>query len=242
MNRRSFLAGLAALGAATLVPFRAAEATELQVEQAWAQLQEEPCWFDVCDRTILVPGDWSQWPRTRRDVYDDVTGASFDSPSDVEDCVGGCPPLESHFQALAEERRGEVEEALEEPGLSPAERRRLRKLLKALRDDPDEGWRAWVRHEGQRGLPQFASVIGDWLADAPGVWESEWFPADTGPQGTALAFFRALDFATLDALGVVIVEGEHPGSTYYAAELRQPTEDANEAAARLHLPIRFREE
>lgn len=48
--------------------------------------------------------------------------------------------------------------------------------------------------------------------------------------------------ATLtEELGIKIVEGEHPGSTYYAAELRVPVEDANEAAARLELPFRFRQ-
>ena len=44
----------------------------------------------------------------------------------------------------------------------------------------------------------------------------------------------------LDLLGIVVVEGEHPGSTYYAAELRQPIEAANAAAEALGLPFRFR--
>ena len=45
-----------------------------------------------------------------------------------------------------------------------------------------------------------------------------------------------------DALGVVIVEGDRPGSSYFAAELRNELADANAAAQRLGLPFRFRAE
>ena len=37
-----------------------------------------------------------------------------------------------------------------------------------------------------------------------------------------------------------MVEGEHPGSTYYAAELRKPVHEANATAEDLGLPFRFR--
>jgi hypothetical protein len=54
-----------------------------------------------------------------------------------------------------------------------------------------------------------------------------------------MEFFESLPFETLAALGVVIVEGDHPGSTYVGAELRQPIEEANEVAADLGMPFRF---
>jgi hypothetical protein len=44
----------------------------------------------------------------------------------------------------------------------------------------------------------------------------------------------------LKALGIVVVEGDRPGSSYYAAELRGSIDDANAAAAKLELPFRFR--
>jgi hypothetical protein len=40
-------------------------------------------------------------------------------------------------------------------------------------------------------------------------------------------------------LGVDIVEGEHPGSTYYAAELRGNIDEANRAAEAAGIPVRF---
>ncbi len=43
-----------------------------------------------------------------------------------------------------------------------------------------------------------------------------------------------------DELGVVVAEGEHPGNTYYAAELRKSVYEANATAEALGLPFRFR--
>jgi len=39
---------------------------------------------------------------------------------------------------------------------------------------------------------------------------------------------------------VEIIEGEHPGSSYYAAELRQDVEYANQLARNIGLEFRFR--
>ena len=39
-----------------------------------------------------------------------------------------------------------------------------------------------------------------------------------------------------------LIEGEHPGSTYYAAELSIPVEEANKLAHQNQIPIRFNQE
>jgi len=44
----------------------------------------------------------------------------------------------------------------------------------------------------------------------------------------------------LEELGIVIVEGCHPGSTYYAAELRNDVDNANITARKLGLKYRFK--
>jgi hypothetical protein len=36
-----------------------------------------------------------------------------------------------------------------------------------------------------------------------------------------------------------VIDGEHPGSTYYAAELRVDIEEANRAAEAAGMPVRF---
>ena len=43
----------------------------------------------------------------------------------------------------------------------------------------------------------------------------------------------------LDALKIVVVDGEAPGSTHFAAELQSDVDEANRTAARLALPIVF---
>jgi len=53
------------------------------------------------------------------------------------------------------------------------------------------------------------------------------------------AYFEGLDDKTLNALGVEIIEGEHPGSSYYAAELRQDVDYANQVAREIGLEFRF---
>lgn len=59
-------------------------------------------------------------------------------------------------------------------------------------------------------------------------------------QGSALCFFRDTDFEMNESLGIVIVEGDRPGSSYFAAELRTPIDEANEIADILDLPYRFK--
>ncbi len=58
------------------------------------------------------------------------------------------------------------------------------------------------------------------------------------PQGAALIFWRDGDLDPSE-FGIVIVEGEFPGSSYYAAELRESIEFANETAQRLGVPVEF---
>jgi hypothetical protein len=53
-----------------------------------------------------------------------------------------------------------------------------------------------------------------------------------------LRFFRD-DFEYGDDFDIVVVEGDCPGSSYFAAELRMSIEDANDLAEGMGLPIRF---
>jgi len=85
--------------------------------------------------------------------------------------------------------------------------------------------------------------VQKWL-DSTDLDENDCESADLrgySPQGNALWFFRDVDF-DLDEIGVVIVEGDRPGSSYFAAELRIPIEEANEIAERLGLEFRFKGE
>ena len=110
-------------------------------------------------------------------------------------------------------------------------------MLEALSDE-DFGWRNWITAEGEAGLGWFIGQVEAWLDDPASDDEQ------TAQQcsGVALAkrYFECLGNKTMDALGVQIIEGEHPGSTYYAAELRQDIDYANEVARDSGLECRFR--
>ena len=80
--------------------------------------------------------------------------------------------------------------------------------------------------------------VSRWVLGDPDEWDAE-NATRTGnnAQGEALLFFRGFEYS--DDLDIVIVEGDSPGSSYFAAELRSDVDDANERAEALGLPIRF---
>lgn len=149
--------------------------------------------------------------------------------------------MRSHFQTLAADELEDVEMSSVDGEVDPARRARLLALQAALRDE-DDGWQDWVKLEGQPGLARFRVEIDKWLSEPVNWSYSDFWPDGWSGQGMAMQFFQQLDRDVLNDLGVVIVEGEHPGSSYYAAELRDTIEQGNQAALRLGLPFRFREE
>ena len=237
IDRRQFLFGLIGLGAAIVLP---QDATPSQVDQAWNKLLADPWYFEVNESgTIVEPGD--QGPETRSDVYD-ISSAMLKTPEDLIDEVDQYDELRGHFQSMASDELDEVRLALDDDEqLSAAQRLRLTNLETALLDE-DDGWRDWILIEGKDGLPRFKEAIDTWLDEDVDWSQMEFWPRGWSAQGRALSFFQEMDTETTDALGVVIIEGEHPGSTYYAAELRNDIADANATAAKLSLPFRFKGE
>jgi len=158
---------------------------------------------------------------TNAEVFDLDDYQSIDT---LIETVELCPPLLNHFHQLAWEKKNELAES----GSAT--------LLHALSDE-DFGWRNWITAEGEAGLGWFIGQVEAWL-DEPASDDEQ-----TAQQfsGVALAkrYFECLGNKTMDALGVQIIEGEHPGSTYYAAELRQDIDYANQVARDSGLECRF---
>ena len=140
-----------------------------------------------------------------------------------------CQPLQFSMQELAWEKKVE----LKENGSASA-------LLTALQDD-DFGWKEWIRLEGEDGLNWFRTYIDEtWLQQKVNWGYVDYFPKHYSGVAVAKQYFEGLDNKTLDALGVEIIEGEHPGSSYYAAELRQDVNYANQVAREMGVDFRFR--
>ena len=239
LNRRQFLAGLIAIGATVALPVALADATPAQVNTAWKQLLKAPWYFDVTELGTIVEGSVSE-PTIRSEVFDVGTSDRCTVNSLISD-IEECYPLTSHFQQLALDEQNEAQFALEDGDLNATERKRLVELVATL-DDDDDGWTAWIRLLGPAGIVRFKQEAQTWLS-SPIEWsEYEWFPRSASTQGSALAFFESLPIETLKAIGVVIIEGDHPGSTYFAAELSSSIEQANKIAGELKLPFRFKQE
>lgn len=104
--------------------------------------------------------------------------------------------------------------------------------------DPDEllGW----LNEDPDNVATAAARLKQWLEDTA-LSEEDYDAADLNgvtAQGAALRFWRDGDLHPKD-FGIVIVEGEFPGSSYFAAELRESIEYANQMAITLDAPVRF---
>lgn len=241
INRRSFLQALIAAGASYALP---ANATKTQVDKIWKEAQANPWFFEVNDYGTLVDADIAE-PQVWADVFD----STFSDSTNVKDLIREierCPPLSSYINRALDDEIENLEADLDDdaPSQSKEQKALLKKIeaLKEFRDEHDEPWLDWIELEGEKGIAKFNDLIDDWLGEPVDWMQSEFFPARSGPQGAALGFFQDQPYELLDALGVVVIEGEHPGSSYYAAELRNEIDEANQAAEKLGLPFRFKKE
>jgi len=165
------------------------------------------------------PGIYGLTTTTTNDSPPDLPLASirprpdaYRTPNALIDTVEEYPELLGYFVALAASELDEAQTQLEREHLSAVDRAAAERVV-ALIEDPDSDWSEWVRAGGLAALPNFLHRLDDWLAD-PVQWQAmEWWPKGWSGQGRAMSFFRATDSDTLDALGVVIVEGEHAGTS-----------------------------
>lgn len=217
INRRDFLRILVGAGASLALPFDLSVANEAQINHAWSEALHDPVVFVVDDGTIYAP--WESYPQSYADVVDVTT--PFANRKELLAVYSEYCDLQNFFY-YAFEDAASVDESL------------AWNLYEQL--GMDAGLDAWLRQAPQDEL---AMIVENWLAsDLPSSYE---IPPSMGPMGSAYSFFLRQEFTLLKDLGISIVEGEHPGSSYFAAELLKPVEDANHAAAELDIPIRFKE-
>jgi hypothetical protein len=152
-------------------------------------------------------------PETRAEAYD----LAPDSIADADDILSAadvCQPLSWHLDGECEAAQTAEERPKDTAAwlasLSPAE-------LQVVID----GVRSWLREEPDWGH------------------EDDYIPQSSSGQGAALEYFRDWTDEDRRALGIVVIEGEHPGSSYYAAELRSDLNSANLIAWRRRLPVWF---
>ena len=215
MNRRQFLQSLAAIGASIAIPLPAlSKASSAEIDTAWQALVREPQTFYVSSFGALSSSfGSSNSPSSRLELLNlDYPPAKL---TELSNYIESEWQVQSHVEWLFDNAAydGEVGEAT--------------------------GWSEWLTSGGADVQEDVRLAITNWLdGDADG---SDWEQADLTGQsgrGQALQFFRD-ECESCDLFDIVIVEGDHPGSSYYAAELRMDVAEANELAEQNGIPIRF---
>lgn len=201
--------------------------------------------FEVHGSKTLWMADFVE-RKIRSEFYEAVSEWWSKSPAHLADAMDECQPLAWAVHSLYTEVRDDIQSDLEgvmrRSGTFEKRAYALKKRLFAMPEEPEEGVQDWLLTLTQVEFEQrIVPSIKKWFASPPDWnWEDDHLPRDGTAQGAALEFFKNMDGDALDILGVTIVEGAHPGSTYYAAELMKEIDAANKAADAAGIPVRFK--
>ena len=200
--------------------------------------------FDVNSSGSISLSNFPEF-ETRSDFYDSISGSWHQSPVDLAEAMDECPPLAWAVHSIYSEIREEIQSSLDaiskQSGVLAKRTNALKARLNGMPEEPEQGVESWLLSlTNSEFEDQVVPEIEKWFNSPPNWnWEDDYLPKNSTSQGAALEFFQRMDEDDLDAIGVVIVEGEHPGSTYYAAELEVELDIANKAAAEASIPVRF---
>ena len=213
MNRREFLQSLAAIGTHLAIsPTSLAKASLAEIDVAWQSLSNEPQTFYVSRYGTISSSFGMAYPSSRLELF----------------CLD-YPPKETKALIDYIESDSSINDQAE--------------FLFECASDVDEvgdaeNWREWIESDPDAAYAM-AVDLESWGMHHPD--EYDWERADLGGfsgRGNALQFFRG-EAEIADIFDIAIVEGDHPGSSYFAAELRMTIAEANQRAEERDIPIRF---
>jgi hypothetical protein len=193
---------------------------------------------------------------TMANAFQPVIRAEFDGYESFKDCtespaklaaaIDECQPLawavHEIYVDAREEMESELEDLSDDEDAPTKQAAALKARLQAMPVEAEKGAKDWLLSMPHSEFEQvLVPPITRWFNSEPdwGGYEDDFVQCET-PVGRAFDYFNALAMETLDAIGVVVVEGECPGSTYFAAELTITVEAANKAAEEAGIPVRFR--
>ena len=246
ISRRHFLKLASGIGLGiAIAPLKLEAASASALNRVWQQANQTPLLFDVTEYGTLSVADYPD-PKARRDAYDLPPGWN-ENPSDLALAVGSCIPLswlaaDLHREALETRYQSAHDSLLELIGCPGAVMKIMANTRKNWGDsDCPVVIQEWLENLGPAEFENAVAAVKDWLDTEPD-WSSEYEYFDSWADGqrAALNFFRDVDLDSLSGINIDIVEGEHPGSTYYAAELVMHPDEANAIALREGIPLRFR--
>lgn len=217
MNRREFLLSLAALGGAIALPVEGiASAPDTVVDEIWARVLAEPVTIYVNEYGALSADPVEVYPATRKELlgYNEI-GSRKELIALVDE--------DNHVEAVIECEHSDP--------------------FWFMDGEPHpEDWNEWLIVAADDTIDRLIERVNDWINGTPD--EGDYERADLGGssgRGNALRFFRD-DFEYCNDFDIVIVEGDCPGSSYFAAELHMGIAEANAYAVEYGIPIRFAEQ
>lgn len=193
--------------------------------------------------TLSMMGHYE--PETRAEFYESVADCWSGSPQALLDAMDDCQPLAWAVHSIYSEVRDQLlADVVAAPEAGSGHEKRIAALqtrLRSMPEEPEDGVEAWLLALTTREFEEWVSPeIERWFESPPNwAFEDDYLPQGGTAQGAAMEFFQAMDDDQLETLGVRVVEGEHPGSTYYAAELEVSIPKANRAARTAGIPVRF---
>jgi hypothetical protein len=195
-------------------------------------------WFEVDEGDTLTPL-FHLDPETRRALMDIQIPEDLDNATLVrilDDNTAISDWATAHALEEAKDMLAEMR-ALQRK-LTADERQRVQQAHDQV-DAHGDNWRDRVLSLKAHERNDWISALEVWLDDGPDTEEWVHLPDHTTGQRIAYSYFDNMPMAHLNALGVVTVEGDHPGSSYIAAELTLGPDEANQAAKELGLACRF---
>jgi hypothetical protein len=224
LDRRAFLRGLVAcLLLPAAIPEKALEATEVPPE-VWRAMEVNPITFTV-DRSRRIGQRDYDGPRSRADAFD-LGHGEVATPDVLLQTADRIQPLMWHLCNEYYDFR---------ESLPAVDQQRWP-------EEPEDGVKAWVRGLDPLAFANLRLTVHEWLDAEPDYIneENEYFSSPASGEDYAFRFFQNhFEGDPEELLGVIVVEGDRPGSTYYAAELTVSVAEANRRAEEAGIPIRF---
>ena len=224
MNRREFLKSLLAVGASISIPIDLATASSVEVDAAWKSAIDAWGLFEVNDYGTLSYANFEE-PTTRREAYY-LRLSDFDA-GEIERHWSLNERIKDRYRdALV--HVAEIDQSIDEPDYD------------AIDERVEEEWPNWIATATGDDRSAIDEEIEQWLDAAPD-WcnECDELYKTGNAQGAAYDHFLSERVEVMEALSIVIIEGDCPGSSYFAAELHIPAEEANQIAESRGWKIRF---
>ncbi len=246
ISRRQFLKLASGIGLGiAIAPLSLEAATATTIDCLWKDAIDATMLFDVTEYGTLSIADYPD-PKVRRDAYYLPIGWD-ENPTDLALAVNSCIPLswlaaDLHREALERKYQSACESLHAVIGCPGAVMQIMSNSRKNWADsDCPVVVQDWLEKLCPEEFEEAVLAVKEWL-DAEPDWTSEYefFDEWADGQSAALSFFRNIDHDSISGIEIDIVEGEHPGSSYYAAELVMDPDEANAIALRDGVPFRFR--